>query len=140
MAKKLIMFALKVGDAFQSTISALQRSDGISSLYGDTHSKQKSHKASRSLSNKKSCLQLDEDRTVCFDSETLYAVPLGSWTSAIKELPFFVWTVGLFPTTAWFLDKPTELPTENGAQSADSYPQSAPMVTAQLQSRFQETK
>jgi hypothetical protein len=30
MAKKLIMFALKVGEAFQSTISALQRSDGIS--------------------------------------------------------------------------------------------------------------
>jgi hypothetical protein len=28
--KKLIMFALKVGDAFQSKISALQTSDGIS--------------------------------------------------------------------------------------------------------------
>jgi len=35
MAKKLIMFALKVGDAFQSKIPALQRSDGISPLYGE---------------------------------------------------------------------------------------------------------
>jgi hypothetical protein len=36
MAKRLIMFALKVGDAFQSTISALQRSDGISPPTGQS--------------------------------------------------------------------------------------------------------
>jgi hypothetical protein len=32
------MFALKVGDAFQSKISALQRSDGISTPYGPSKS------------------------------------------------------------------------------------------------------
>ena len=54
---------------------------------------------------KEACLQFDEDRTLCLDCGNLSPEPLGSWTSGFKELPFFVWTEGFFPFTAWFLDK-----------------------------------
>jgi len=47
-----------------------------------------------------------KSRLPCFSAKRdLTTGPLGSWTSAFKELPFFVRTVGFFPSTAWFLDK-----------------------------------